>query len=137
MKHVVEVCLIAIALTLVTGAQDPTKPMPKPGITVQMPYSSQAVEMPAADEEDATVMTVTADGKLFLGVRPVELAALSGMHKNIVYVKVDAHATYQSVLTVLDALRGRPVGLLTAPVSNAPKHAIMPLYGLSLKMGVQ
>ena len=62
MKHALEVFLIAFVLTAMAGAQDPTKPMRRPGITVQMPVSSQAVEMPAADEEDATVVTVTADG---------------------------------------------------------------------------
>lgn len=137
MKRVLELCLIAFALTSMTGAQDPTKPMLRPGITVQMPFSTQAVEMPAADKEDATVVSVTADGKLFLGIRPVDLTALSSLHESIVYLKVDARATYQSVLTVLDALRGRSVVLLTAPTSNAPKETIMPPYGLKLKVGAQ
>ncbi len=137
MKRVLEVCFIAFTLTSMNGAQDPTKPMLRPGVTVQMPFSSQAVEMPAADKEDATVVSVTADGKLFLGVRPVDLAALSSLHESIVYVKADARATCQSVLTVLDALRGRPVVLLTAPTSNAPKDAIMPPYGLKLTVGAQ
>jgi len=119
------------------GAQDPTKPMRRPGITVQMPVSSQAVEMPAADEEDATVVTVTADGKLFLGLRPVELSALSSLNESTVYVKADAQARYQSVLTVLDALRGRQVVLLTAPTVKAAKDTILPPYGLQLKVGAQ
>jgi biopolymer transport protein TolR len=137
MKRVLEVCLITFALTSITGAQDPTKPMLRPGITVQMPFSAQAVEMPAADKEDATVVSLTADGKLFLGVRPVDLAALSSLHENVVYLKVDSRATCQSLLTVLDALRGRSVVLLTAPTSNAPKDTIMPPYGLKLKVGGQ
>jgi biopolymer transport protein ExbD len=137
MKRVLELCLIAFALTAMTGAQDPTKPMLRPGITVQMPFSTQAVEMPEADEEDATVVSVTADGKLFLGIRPVDLTALNSLHESIVYLKVDARATYQSVLTALDALRGRSVVLLTAPASKAPKETIMPPYGLKLKVGAQ
>jgi biopolymer transport protein ExbD len=135
MKRVFEVCLLVFALTLMSGAQDPTKPMLRPGITVQMPFSSQAVEMPAADKEDATVVSVTADGKLFLGVRPVDIADLRSLPENIVYLKTDARATCQSVLTVLDALRGRSVVLLTAPTSNAPKETIMPPYGLKLRVG--
>ena len=139
MKRVLEVCFIAfvIASTSMTGSQDPTKPMLKPGISVQMPFSSQALEMPAADKENATVVTVTADGKLFLGVRPVELSALSSLNERLVYVNADARASYQSVLTVLDALRGRSVVLLTAPGSNAPKERITWPYGLKLSVGAQ
>lgn len=137
MKRVLEVCFIAFVLTPIARGQDSSKPMLRPGITVQMPFSSQAVEIPAADKEDATVVAVTADGKLFLGLRPVDLTALSGVHENIVYVKADGRASFQSVLTVLDALRGRSVVLLTAPAANAAKETIMPPYGLELKVGAQ
>jgi len=137
MKHVLEVCLLTLALTAVTGAQDPTKPMLKPGITVQMPFSSQAVEMPAADEEDVTVVSITADGKLFLGLRPVDLSGLSSLNESVVYVKADARASYQSVLSVLDALRGRQVVLLTGPTVKAAQDTILPPYGLQVKVGAQ
>ena len=137
MKHVLEVCLITFVLSCVARAQDPTKPMLRSGITVKMPFSSQAVEMPAADKEDVTVVSVTADGKLFLGVQPVDLSALSSLNDSVVYVKADARATYQSLLTVLDALRGRQVVLLTAATSNAPKGIIMQPYGLKLRVGGQ
>ena len=137
MKHVLEVCFITFLLTSLAGAQDPTKPMRRPGITVEMPFSTQAVEMPEADKEDVTVVSITADGKLFVGMRPVELNALSSLNDKIVYVKADARVTYQRVLAVLDALRGRQVVLLTAPTSNTPKDTIMPPYGLNLKVGAQ
>ena len=135
MKHVLEVCLVAFALTAFTGWQDPTKPMLRPGITVQMPFSSQAVEMPQADKEDMTVVSITADGKLFVGLQQVDLSALSSLHESIVYVKADARASYQNVLAVLDALQGRAVVLLTAPTAHAPKGAITQPYGLKLQMG--
>ena len=93
--------------------------------------------MPAADKEDVAVVSITADGKLFLGLQPVELNALSSLNDKIAYVKADARATYQTVLTVLDTLRGRQVVLLTAPTSNTPKDTIMPPYGLNLKVGAQ
>lgn len=137
MKHVLEVCFITFVLTSLAGAQDPTKPMRRPGITVEMPFSTQAVEMPEADKEDVTVVSITADGKLFVGMRPVELNALSSLNDKIVYVKADARATYQRVLAVLDALRGRQVVLLTAPTSRSPKDTILPPYGLKLKVGAQ
>lgn len=137
MKRVLEVCLIAFVLSCMGRAQDPTKPMLRPGITVKMPFSSQAVEMPAADKEDVTVVSITAEGKLFLGLRPVDISALSSLNESVVYVKADARATYQSVLTVLDALRGRQVVLLTAPTVKPAKDTILPPYGLQVKVGAQ
>ena len=137
MKHVLEVCLIAFVLSCVARAQDPTKPMLRPGITVKMPFSSHAVEMPAADKEDVTVVSITADGKLFLGLRPVDLSGLSSLNESVVYVKADARASYQSVLAVLDALRGRQVVLLTAPTVKGAKDTILPPYGLQLRVAAQ
>jgi biopolymer transport protein ExbD len=132
MKHVLEVCLIAVVLVCVTDAQDPTKPMLRPGIHVEMPAASHAVEMRAADKEDATVISVTADGKIFLGLHPAEVGALKGLDVGTVYVKADARAPFQRVLSVLEALQGQPVVLLTAPTENAPKKDIMPPYGLTV-----
>ena len=135
MKRVLEVCLIALALTCITAAQDPTKPMLRPGISVKMPVASHAVEIPAADNLDATVVSVKADGKIFLGLHPVDVTALRNLKPGAVYVKADARAPFQSVVTVLDALQGHPVALLTAPTANAPKHTVMPPYGVKLTMG--
>ena len=135
MKHVLEVCLVALAVTCLTGAQDPTKPVLKPGVRVEMPVASHAVEMRAADELDATVVSVTADGKLFLGTQSVELNTLNRLKQGTVYVKADARAQYQKILMVLDALHGRPVVLLTSPTPNAPKSTIMPPYGVKVVMG--
>jgi len=68
MKLMLGVCLIGASLAGVVRAQDPTKPVLRRGISVQMPAASEAVAMPAADEEDAIVVTVTAEGELFVGM---------------------------------------------------------------------
>jgi hypothetical protein len=68
MKSIVEVCLIALGLTGALGAQDLKEPALREGIHVDVPVASRAVAMPAADELNATVVTLTTDGKLFLGV---------------------------------------------------------------------
>lgn len=135
MKRVLEVCLIAFALACIMAAQDPAKPMRRPGISVKMPVASHAVEIPEADNLDAAVVSVKADGKIFLGLDPVDVTALRKLNAGEVYVKADARAPYQTVLTVLDALQGHPVALLTAPTTNAPKHTIMPPYGVKLTVG--
>jgi len=68
MKLMLGVCLIGASLAGVVSAQDPTEPVLRRGISVQMPAASEAVAMPAADEEDAIVVTVTAEGELFVGM---------------------------------------------------------------------
>jgi len=71
------------------------------------------------------------------GLQPVDLNALSSLNESVVYVKADARATYQSGLSVLDALRGRQVVLLTAPTVKAAQDTILPPYGLQLRVGAQ
>ncbi len=96
---------------------------------------SHAVAMPEADAQDATVVVITRDGKLFLGTKPVEAAALSSVTAGTVYVKADARAPFQNVITVLDALRGRSVVLLTAPLSRPENGKILPPYGVKVSFG--
>ena len=121
----------------VIAQQDPTKPVLRPGISVKMPVSSEATEMRAADEENATVVAVTAGGDLFLGTRPVQLSGLSKLNADTVYVKADARAPYQTMLTVLDALRGHSIVLLTASPSNGETTTIVPPYGVKVTLGNQ
>lgn len=131
MKPMLEVCLIAVSMTCAAGAQNAIKPALQPGIHVEMPVAAHAVKMPAADREDAMVVTVTADGNIFIGADAVEMSALSSMHSGIVYVKADARVPYQAMLTLLDALRGRSVVLLTEPSRAAKSEKVAP-YGVKL-----
>ncbi len=137
MKSVVEVCLFALAMTCIALAQGPAKPPLQQGISVEMAAASHAVQMPAADEKGATVVSVTADGRVFLGVQPVDMNALSTLNEGTVYVKVDARAQYQKVLAVLDALHGRSVVLLTAPTLHVESGRMVPPYGMKIMVGGQ
>ena len=135
MKITLGVCLLALTTAVTLAAQDTTKPVLRPGIRVQMSTESHAVEVPEADAEDATVVTITQNGKLFLGIKPVETAVLTSLKTGTVYVKADARASFQNVLTVLDALHGRSVVLLTAPLSRPQEGKIMPPYGVKVNIG--
>ncbi len=130
---------IALLATLIACAvvaqQDPTKPMLRKGISVQMPVFRQATEMRAADQEDATVVSVSAEGNIFVGIQPAELSSLSGLNAPTVYVKADARVPYQKVLTVLDALRGHSVVLLTSSPSSTPSSQITWPYGVKVTLG--
>ena len=97
-----------------------------------MPVADHAVEMRAADAPQATVVAITADGKLFAGAEPTEPSALRNLSAGTVYVKADSRAPFQKVLTVLDALRGKSVVLLAAPPKDAGRAKIVPPDGIKV-----
>lgn len=132
MKSVIEICVVGSILICAAGAQESPKPALQKGISVQMPVADHAVEMRAADERNATVVAITADGKLFAGTEPTDPDALSNLSAGTVYVKADSRAPFQKVLTVLDALRGKSVVLLAAPPRNAERAKPVPPYGMKV-----
>jgi biopolymer transport protein TolR len=121
MKYLLEVCLIALALITPTAVgQDPTIPMQR-AVSVKMPATSNAVAVPAADKEDALVVVVTKDGRVYLGTDLITPAELAGKIKSelatradkTLYVKADARTSYANVVSVLDAVRTLGVQGLT------------------------
>jgi biopolymer transport protein ExbD len=88
--------------------------------------------MRAADEPNAKVVAITAEGKVYAGIKVTEPGELSNLSEATIYVKADSRAPYQKVLTVLDALRGKSVVLLTAPPENAVKQGMVSPYGITL-----
>ena len=134
MKSILGVCLIALTLCNVVAAQDPAVPVLRPGISVELPVSSQATVMPEAEQQDRTVVTITVDGNLYVGTRPVELGELTGLTASPVYVKADARVSYQQVLTVLSALSNHPLVLLTESTGTPEPGKLLPPYGVPLVM---
>jgi biopolymer transport protein TolR len=132
MKSVIEAGLVGSILIAGAGALYSQQPPLKQGIAVDMPVAGHAVEMRAADEQNATVVAMTADGRVFVGVKPIEPEALSRLSERTVYLKADVRAPYQKVLAVLDALRGKSVVLLSAPPENAVRQGYAPPYGTKL-----
>jgi hypothetical protein len=132
MKFAIEACLAGAILISGASAQDSQKLPLTQGISVQMPVARHAVEMRAADEPNAKVVAITADGRVFAGTKAVEPGALSNLNEGIVYVKADSRAPYQNVLAVLDALRGKSVVLLSAAPEGAVSRGSVPPYGTRL-----
>ena len=130
MKFMIEVCAVGAMLALAAGAQE--QPPLRKGVSVQMAAADHAVEVREADGADAVVVAITADGKLFAGTERTEAAALSNLNAGTVYVKADARAPFQKVLSVLDALRGKAVVLLAAAPPGAVKGKIVAPYGIKL-----
>ena len=136
MKTITTICILAFSMASLAEAQTAAQPAMRSGISVKMPVATHAVEVPAADQQNATVVGVTADGRVFIGTRQVETGALTSLPEGTVYVKADARVPYQKILTVLDALRGRPVVLLTAPGSKVGEMGtIVPPYGVKVTLG--
>jgi biopolymer transport protein ExbD/biopolymer transport protein TolR len=80
--------------------------------------------MPDADKEDAIVVAITRDGRVFLGqdkIATSELGArvrdkLSDKPGKTIYIRADARAQYRAVEDAIDAVRTagvEDVGLLT------------------------
>src|SRR6266568_1495684 len=113
------------------------------GVSVQMPVTSHATSMPEADQNDAWVVAVTADGSLYLGadaMTPEGLADWMKTHPRNreakLYIKADARAPFASVGQVLEvgrrALFETPV-LLTSKREPIAVGTVAPPNGLEVQ----
>jgi biopolymer transport protein ExbD len=110
-------------------------PMLSKGVNVDLVKTRNPVKMQEADKEDAVMVAITRDGKVFLspGNELVQMDALSGKVKDLqtnrsektVYLKADARAKFEVVETVIDTLRTASVddlGLLTEEIQDRNKR---------------
>ncbi|PYT79078.1 MAG: biopolymer transporter ExbD [Acidobacteria bacterium] len=93
-------------------------------IPVDMPSAANSREMQDADKDDAIVVAITRDGRIYLGSTNVQKDDLSGQIKDrianrldkTVYIRSDARAKYGDVVAAVDEVRSAGVdqlGLLT------------------------
>jgi len=129
MKTVTKACLVGTILVVGIGAQVPAL---KKGVSVDLPVASHAVETREADDQNALVVAIAANGRVYVGSEPREPVALSRLSEGTVYIKVDVRAPYQTVLAALDALHGKSVVLLSAPPETTSRRGYVPLYGTKL-----
>ena len=95
-------------------------PMLQKGVSVDMAKATNTRDMQDADKEDAVVLAVTRDGKIFLGSDPIAPDQITTTVKDrissrldkTVYVKSDAGAKYGDVVTVVDNVRAAGVDSL-------------------------
>jgi len=113
-------------------------PMLSKGVNVNLVKTFNPIQMKDADREDAILIAVTRDGKVFLspGNTMVQPDQLSGKVKDLqqnrqdkmVYVKADARARFASVTDVIDNLRTAGVdslGLITEQIQEKRKGAAL------------
>jgi biopolymer transport protein ExbD len=99
-------------------------PMLQKGTPVELAKTNNPIPMQDADKEDALIVAVARDGKIFFDtsqIGPEELTQkirdrIANRVDKKVYVKADARAHYKSVVEVVDNVRSAGVselGLLT------------------------
>jgi len=104
-------------------------PMLQKGVSVDLAQVNNPSDMKDADKDDAIVVAVTRDGKIFIGktqVKKEEITQqvrdqLTGRLDKTVFVKSDGRAHYGDVVGVVDEVRAAGVdqlGLLTEKVKT-------------------
>ena len=112
-------------------------PMLQKGVSVDLAKVNSPSAMPDADKEDALIVAVMRDGKLFFGNDRIEADQLTQKIKDRlanrvdkrVYVRADARAKYGSVVEVVDNVRAAGVddlGLLTDQKKTSNQQAPPP-----------
>ena len=99
----VDVVLVLLLIFMVTA------PMMSRGIDVSLPVANQ----PQIPQEDRVTVSVRADGRIFVGDQPVNIALLedevrgrtSGSPDAVVYLRADESLRYGTVIQVVDVIK--------------------------------
>jgi biopolymer transport protein TolR len=152
MKYLLELCFVAITLTVypTTSASAQSQPNPaiptlRKGISVELPIASSSVQVPKADKLNALVVTVTRNGTLYVGVNPINTTdlpdklkdALSTQSDKTVYIKADSRAPYEDLVKILDSVRmagGEAVTFLTNQREQAEPRTPVTPTGLEMRV---
>lgn len=112
-------------------------PMLQKGFSVDMAKAANPRQMPDADKEDAVVLAVTRDGKVYLGSGQIQLGEvtaqvtdrISGKLDKTVYLKSDARAKYGDVVAVIDNVRAAGVDSLGLLTEKLERRTVAPEAG--------
>jgi len=137
--------ILSIALVLAAALSQSHAQQLRQGVSVQLASTKNAASMPDADNQDAWIVTVTADGSLYFGIDPVTPASLADEMKRLprnrdqkLYIKADARAPFADVERALAAGHEvwfeSAVFLTSQPESPAP-GTMLPPKGLEVLLG--
>jgi len=115
-------------------------PMLQKGVSVDLAKVSNPRDMQDADKEDAVLLSVMPDGKVFLGNQQILREDITSRVRDMianrldktVFVKSDARARYGDVVAVVDEVRAAGVdqlGLLTDRIEEQRPQAPPPPTG--------
>ena len=105
--------VVAVAVIATTQfAANSTAQQLQQGVSVQLAPTANALPMPAADNEDAWIVAITADGRVYFGINPVDPESLADAMKSRprnreqkLYIKADARTPFANVERVVEAGR--------------------------------
>jgi biopolymer transport protein ExbD len=115
-------------------------PMLQKGFSVDMAKVNNAQDMQDADKDDAIIVAITRDGKMYLGNKQIGLDQITTTVKDLisnrldktVFVRSDARAKYGDVVKAVDEVRAAGVdnlGLLTEKIEQQKGPAAPPAPG--------
>jgi len=121
----VDVMLVLLIIFMVVT------PMLQKGVSVDMAKVDNPTPMDDADKEDALLVSITRDGKVYFGTEQITIDNLTTKVKDRlankqdkrVYVKADMRTRFGGVVQVVDSVRAAGVddlGLLTDQRKTAP-----------------
>jgi len=121
----VDVMLVLLIIFMVVT------PMLQKGVSVDMAKVDNPTPMEDADKEDALLVSITRDGKVYFGTEQITIDNLTTKVKDRlankqdkrVYVKADMRTRFGGVVQVVDSVRAAGVddlGLLTDQKKTAP-----------------
>lgn len=121
----VDVMLVLLIIFMVVT------PMLNNKVNVTLAKAASAVAMPNAIKEDAVKVSITRDGRVYLGAQQLALADLGPKAQDLlqnkpdktVYIRSDERARYGVVMDAIDNLRTAgvdQVAFLTEPPKTAP-----------------
>lgn len=104
-------------------------PMLSKGVSVDLVKTKNPIAMSAADKEDAVLVAVSRDGRVYLNTTQMTADSIPGKVKDMLtnrldktcYIKSDSRAKYEKVVEVVDNLRAAGVdniGLLTEQIQQ-------------------
>ena len=143
MKCLLSVCLVTLLATLIHYGRAQNPPM-RQGVSVEMAATNNAVAVPEADGADAWIIAITADGRLYFGVKAVtsdqlfeEMKATPRKRDAKLFVKADARSTFASLKSALGPARSvefEKAVLLTSQPAHASGHEVFPPHGIEVQI---
>lgn len=143
MKCLLSVCLVTLLATVIHYGRAQNPPM-RQGVGVEMATTMNAAAMPEADKADAWIVAITADGRLYFGVKAVtsdqlfeEMEATPRKRDAKLFVKADARSTFASLKSALGAARSvefEKAVLLTSQPAHASGNEVFPPQGIEVQI---
>ena len=136
--------VFATVMLVLCAAIAPLAQQLQKGVSVQLAPTKNATPMPAADEQNAWIIAITAEGGLFFGSESVTRDGLlntmirtpRNRDQNL-YIKADARTPYSNVEYALKAAHtvwfDRPI-LLSQQSSSSEAGTIVPPKGLEVSL---